>query len=85
LSYFGFLVFQRFYDVRRWVIGPQAYVRATGVTVTYKLNPDNTTATVPTITSQVVQQRTWDNKACFFPIMRDEMNKNGLLIENPGY
>lgn len=75
----------RFYDVRRWVIGSSAYVPVNGVLVTYKLNPDHTTATVPTITPQWVQNRTWDNKAYFFPIKRDEMNKNDLLIQNPGY
>ena len=29
--------------------------------------------------------RAWLDKAYFFPIMRDEMNKNSLLIQNPGY
>lgn len=76
---------KRFYDVRRWVLGPETYVDLTGVDVRYKLNPDNSTATVPTITPKVVQTRTWLDKAYFFPIMRDEMNKNDLLIQNPGY
>ena len=29
--------------------------------------------------------RAWLDKAYFFPIMRDEMNKNSLLIQNRGY
>ena len=75
----------RFYDVRRWVLGPEAYVSATGVNVLYKLNPDKTTATIPTIMPIVIQERSWLDKAYFFPIMRDEMNKNDKLIQNPGY
>lgn len=75
----------RFYDVRRWLIAPEAYVAFTGVNVLYKLNQDQTTATVPTITPIVVQTSAWLDKAYFFPIRRDEMNKNDLLIQNPGY
>jgi hypothetical protein len=67
------------------VIGPEAYTKTTKVTVVYKLNPDNTTATVPTITPQVLETRSWKDKAYFFPIDRKEMNKNSKLIQNPGY
>ncbi|MBS1920505.1 MAG: RagB/SusD family nutrient uptake outer membrane protein [Bacteroidetes bacterium] len=76
---------KRFFDVRRWKIGPQAYTNATKVTVVYPLNPDHTTATIPTITSQLLEKRSWNDKAYFFPILRDEMNKNSKLIQNPGY
>lgn len=76
---------QRFFDVRRWVIGPDAYQPAHGVDVIYELNPDQTTATVPTIAPMVFDNRAWNDKAYFFPIMRDEMNKNNLLVQNPGY
>ena len=27
----------------------------------------------------------WDNKAYLFPISREEMNKNNMLVQNPGY
>lgn len=75
----------RFYDVRRWMIGLQAYTGFTGVNIVYKLNPDKTTATVPTITPILVQKSAWADKAYFFPIMRSEINKNKLLMQNPGY
>ena len=75
----------RFFDVRRWVIGHEAYVPATRALIRYKLQPDNTTATVPEIKHEVWQTRKWDKKAYFLPILRDEMNKNSLLINNPGY
>lgn len=75
----------RFYDVRRWVLGPETYVDLTGADVRYLLNPDLSTAEVPTIQPKVVQTRNWDDRAYFFPIMRSELNKNDLLIQNPGY
>ncbi len=76
---------QRFFDVRRWLIGPEAYHPVHGVSVVYKLNPDKTTATIPTITPVQIQTGVWVEKAYFFPISRDEMNKNNKLVQNPGY
>ena len=75
----------RFYDVRRWVIGPTAYVPNRTINIVYNLNPDHTTATVPTYSQSVFFTAAWDNKAYFFPILRDEINKNSALIQNPGY
>ena len=75
----------RFYDIRRWVIGPEALDVTTVADIVYKLNPDRTTATVPTIMHKVFETHTWQNKAYFLPIMRTEMNKNRLLIQNPEY
>ncbi len=76
---------QRFFDVRRWLIGPEAYHNMHGVTITYKLNPDHTTATIPTIEPVQIMTGSWDDKAYFFPISRAEMNKNNKLAQNPGY
>jgi hypothetical protein len=76
---------QRFFDVRRWVIGPQAYNQVFYVDVLYKMAADRTTATVPTITPKVLETWVWQDKAYFFPILRDEINKNSLLIQNPVY
>jgi hypothetical protein len=77
---------QRFYDVRRWVIGSQAYVAAYKVDVVYKMDPvTHVTATVPTITPAVHNTYSWNDKAYFLPIMNDEINKNSMLVQNPGY
>ena len=77
---------QRFFDVRRWLIGPDAYHNIHGVTITYKLNlADHTTATIPTIEPVQIMTGSWNDKAYFFPIARDEVNKNKLLVQNPGY
>ncbi len=76
---------QRFFDVRRWAIGPEGYGPTFKANVLYKLLPDNTTSPVPTITHSVLETRAWLDKAYFFPILRSEMNKNDKLIQNPGY
>lgn len=75
----------RFFDVRRWMIGPEAYHPMHGVKVVYKLHPDHTTATIPDITPVEITSGKWDNKAYFLPIARSEMNKNDKLVQNPGY
>ncbi len=77
---------QRYYDVRRWVLGKEKLNSPVhGIQVVYKLLPDKTTSTVPTITHYAVQTRSWDDKAYYLPILRTELNKNDLLIQNPGY
>lgn len=76
---------KRFFDVRRWMIGPQAYHDVHGVNIVYELQPDNTTAEVPTVTPIKIMDGKWEDKMYFFPINRDEMNRNDLLVQNPGY
>lgn len=76
---------QRFFDVRRWVIGPEGYTKTYKANVLYKLLPDKTTSPVPTIKHEVLETRAWIDKAYFLPILRSEINKNDKLIQNPGY
>jgi hypothetical protein len=76
---------QRFFDVRRWLIGSEAYHDMYGVEIVYRLQADHTTATIPTITPSKIATGYWDDKAYFLPISRDELNKNNLLVQNPGY
>lgn len=86
---------QRFWDVRRWVIGPDAYHQThrvevkylTAQTITNYRQPDGTTWGAPIFSEEIFgnDARAWDNKCYYFPIMRDELNKNSLLIQNPGY
>lgn len=76
----------RFYDVRRWLLGPQIYNRTTKVAdIVYKMNPDHSTASIPTIRHIDFEKYSWMDKAYFLPILRDELKKNNLLIQNPGY
>ena len=76
---------RRFWDVRRWVIGPQAYEDAYKVDVVYPLLPNKTTSLVPTITPGLLHKYDWIDKAYFMPITRTEMNRNSKLIQNPDY
>lgn len=71
---------QRFFDVRRWAICDQVYKPVHGIKPLHKFN-----STQVIYSKIVVEPRAWDNKAYFFPIFRDEMNKNTLLVQNPGY
>lgn len=85
---------QRFWDVRRWVIGPEAYQQTHRVDIRYVadgvssyLQPDGSTWGEATYAEAETagDARAWDDKCYFFPIYRDEMNKNTLLVQNPGY
>ena len=86
----------RFWDVRRWVIGAAAYHQTSRVDVRYVTTEasvpsyrkaDGSTYGAPIFSKADVggDERAWNNKCYFFPIMRSEMNKNTLLVQNPGY
>ncbi|MDQ3843193.1 MAG: RagB/SusD family nutrient uptake outer membrane protein, partial [Bacteroidota bacterium] len=74
----------RFYDVRRWLIAPEVYQDAMGVSVTGNLNPDGsiTSRTYSVVTAQT---RQWNPRFYFLPIKLDEMNRNKKLVQNPLY
>jgi hypothetical protein len=86
---------QRFWDVRRWIVGPEAYHQTHRVDVRYETDQaatnyrqaDGSTWGTPIFSEAELggDARAWLDKAYFFPIMRDEMNKNPMLIQNPGY
>jgi hypothetical protein len=86
---------QRFWDVRRWLIGPEAYIQTHAVDVRYETDQpatnyrqaDGSTWGPPIFAEKELggDARAWLDKMYFFPIMRDEMNKNSLLVQNPGY
>jgi hypothetical protein len=75
----------RFFDIRRWLIAPACYGDVYKANVLYELLPDKTTSAVPTIRHEILETRSWLDKSYFFPILRNEMNKNSLLAQNPGY
>jgi len=74
----------RFYDVRRWMIGPEAYSDAKGVNVNGTINPDGTITgrSYSVITSQA---RSWNPRFYLLPIKLDEINRNNKLVQNPLY
>jgi starch-binding outer membrane protein, SusD/RagB family len=86
----------RFWDVRRWMIGEAAYHQTSAVDVRYSTTEttvpsyrkaDGSTWSAPVYSKRETpgDARAWNKKCYFFPIMRDEMNKNTQLVQNPGY
>lgn len=79
---------QRFFDVRRWMIAPEVLDEdAGGINIFLEgdSRTDRDTWRNYRYETHTVQQRSWDDKMYFMPIGRDELNRNGLLKENPGY
>jgi hypothetical protein len=70
----------RFFDIRRWMIAPDVLENAQGIDIRYPSGSDK-----PVYKIIEVQEREWNNKVYLLPILLDEMNKNELLIQNPGY
>lgn len=76
---------QRFSDVRRWMIAPQAYQNAQGISIRYKVDAAGNVISGPTYTVINAQDRAWNPRFYFLPITMDEMNRNKNLIQNPLY
>lgn len=88
----------RYHDARRWMIADQTLgrgIKIMKVVATLKagatpLSPYRHDTSVYNYTYNVVENtdnetRTWDDKMYFMPLSRDEINRNDLLIQNPGY
>lgn len=88
----------RYHDARRWMIADQTLgrgIKIIKVSATLKsgatpLSPYRHDTSVYNYTYNVVdntdnETRTWDDKMYFMPLSRDEINRNNLLIQNPGY
>ncbi|CAN5474043.1 RagB/SusD family nutrient uptake outer membrane protein [soil metagenome] len=89
---------QRYHDARRWMIAPETLGRkVTFISVLGKFKPGKELSgtykhdetiydyTYIPIVDLAQEDRTWVDKMYFRPISRDEINKNALLLQNPGY
>jgi len=79
---------QRFFDVRRWMIAPQPEsqpARGINIFLDGTSRTDRTTWHNYRYAVDTVQVRAWNDKMYFMPIRFDELNRNGLLKQNPGY
>ena len=79
---------QRFFDVRRWMIAPQALsTNAGGINIFLEgtSRTDRATWKNYRYETRKIQDRAWNDKMYFMPIHRDELNRNSLLTQNPGY
>jgi hypothetical protein len=86
----------RFYDIRRWMIAPETVGRPlNGIIITAKFKPGKSAAIYKYDTNMydytylpvvlAAETRKWVDKMYFMPIMRDEINRNNKLIQNPAY
>ncbi len=88
----------RFHDARRWMIAPETLgriiksidVQATlkpGATphVPYRYDTAVYDYSYTPVDNTENETRQWVDKMYFRPITRDEINRNSLLIQNPGY
>ena len=89
---------QRYHDARRWLIGAETlgrkvtYIKVTGkfkpgktMSAPYHYDPTVYDYTYSPVEENAQENRSWDNKLYFRPFSRDEVNKNNLLEQNPGY
>lgn len=79
---------QRFFDIRRWMIAPQVMNdTAKGINITVKgtNRADRSTYYDYSYSTISVQPRHWDNKMYYLAIPFSEMQKNPLLVQNPGW
>jgi hypothetical protein len=74
---------QRFWDVRRWLIGPESGEDGYGVDVQYPVQGSFDNPTFEKVDFNA--GRAWVDREYFLPISTDELNKNKALIQNPGY
>jgi len=89
---------QRYHDTRRWLIAGETLGRkVTYIKVTGKFKPGKTMSapyhydntiydyTYSPVEENAQENRSWNDKLYFRPFSRDEVNKNNLLEQNPGY
>ena len=79
---------QRCFDVRRWMIAPQVLNKdAFGINIFANgASPTNrSTWTNYRYQTHSIQRRAWDDKMYFMPIPLDELNRNSMLKQNPGF
>lgn len=76
----------RYYDLRRWMDAKNAYTKPVmGLDVTQK-EQDRALFYTPRVWNTLPSmKRTWKDKMYFFPFTQDTMDKNGRLVQNPGW
>ncbi|MCG2589291.1 RagB/SusD family nutrient uptake outer membrane protein [Rhodohalobacter sulfatireducens] len=78
----------RFFDVRRWMIAPDIYTDAFGITITAEATDVTDRSTYSNYSydpMRFIQSRSWSDSHYFAPISLEEINRNSALVQNPGY
>lgn len=70
----------RFWDIRRWMIGPETVaIKRT------RIERINTTPVTFTYSTYTTNERIWDDKMYYYPIPLSEIYKNRNLTQNQGW
>lgn len=76
----------RYYDLRRWMDAPEAYRKPiTGLDVSARSSEREKFYTVRIWNTENAMKRVWNNKMYLFPIHQSVLDKNGKLVQNPGW
>ena len=87
----------RYHDGRRWMIGSELGRGIKSIQVTadlkpgmlpttrYAYDPTRYDYTYTVVDNVENETRVWNDKMYYRPISRDEINRNDMLIQNPGY
>lgn len=78
----------RYFDIRRWKIAPEVMVNAQGIEIMVEATNFRERSTYFNYQYNIIpniNQRGWNDRSYFTPISIDEIRRNGLLDQNPGY
>jgi hypothetical protein len=76
----------RYYDLRRWMDAPEVMrTPVNGLDVSAAPAERQSFYTTKIWNTEPAMKRVWNNKMYFFPINQDVLDKNGKLVQNPGW
>ena len=76
----------RYYDLRRWMDAPEVMrTPVTGLDVAAKGAERQSFYTTKIWNTEPAMKRVWNNKMYFYPIDQNVLDKNGKLVQSPGW
>jgi hypothetical protein len=76
----------RYYDLRRWMDAPEVMrTPVTGLDVTAQSSERETFYKTKIWNTEACMKRVWNDKMYFFPIEQNVLDRNGKLVQNPGW
>ncbi|MFA5328092.1 MAG: RagB/SusD family nutrient uptake outer membrane protein [Prolixibacteraceae bacterium] len=76
----------RYYDLRRWMDAPEVMrTPVNGLDVSAKTAERQRFYTTKIWNTETAMKRVWNNKMYFYPIDQSVLDKNGKLVQSPGW
>lgn len=76
----------RYYDLRRWLDAQKVMGTAvTGLDVNARSSERESFYMTKVWNTETAMKRVWNNKMYFFPISQSVLDRNGKLVQNPGW